>query len=213
MVVVRRHNTRDDRAAIVGGAAFVGNRRRRRAAGLAGLLERRGIELRSDQRIGSRRHRDHGRRHGCNRDARGGAGAACVERHADTDARYRDVHFGARNEAQVGVGGALRRALELDAEQKFAGLERVLADADDERFDRHLALPAFGCDHANAGVGDQRRNRVAGRRRVAEIAAERCATLYLGRSDQVDRFDQAGKAARPAASTTVSTAPGMAAPM
>ena len=65
--------------------------------------ERGVVELVPDQRVGRFRHQQRGRRDGAEHDPRVGADAARVERDVDAGADDRDVHLGARDEAQIGV--------------------------------------------------------------------------------------------------------------
>ena len=112
---------------------------------------------------------------------------------ADAAADHRDVHLGARDEAQIGVRRARRRARQAQADAASSpGAQRGLARPGAELLDRHLARrrPGPRSRTARAG-GDQRRHGVGGRRGVAQVAAQRGPALDLRRADQVGRLDHA----------------------
>ncbi len=92
------------------GAALVVDRTAGGARRCGELVERGGVDLGADQRVGAFLREQHGRRHRAERDPRRDAGAAIVEREVHADADHRDVHLGARGEALVGVAGVRRRA-------------------------------------------------------------------------------------------------------
>ena len=71
-------------------------------------------------------------------------------------------------------------------------LERGAPRTRDDALHRNLAPPVCAGDHAGRARGDQRRNAVGRRRRIAEIAGERRPALHLGRADQVGGLDDPG---------------------
>ena len=117
-----------------------------------------------------------------------GADARLVERERDTGADHGDIHFGARNETQVGIARAGRRVRHDEGDHDFAGAEGELAGSRHHVLHRKGAGAARTRDLAHGTGGDQRRHTVGGGRAVAEIAAEGRAALNLGGADQLQRF-------------------------
>ena len=157
----------------------------------AAAFQRRVIELAADQRLGGVLDQQHGRRHRAEPDAGGGADAV-LQRQADAAADHGDVHFGARDHAQISVARTRRPRRQREADQDLAGHEIGAAGTGRHLLHRHLAA-AVRALHRDDGAGrDHRGHAVAGRRAVAEIAAGRRAPLHLLGADQVDRLQHAG---------------------
>ena len=75
--------------------------------------------------------------------------AARVERDRDARADHRDVHLGARDEAQIGVGRARGRPRDVEADQQLARPRaRSCPGAVVNALDRHAALAARARDRA-----------------------------------------------------------------
>ena len=106
---------------------------------------------------------DLGRGDGAEADPRIGTGAAGVERDVDGAADHRDVHFGARDEAQIGVGLPRLRLRQFEFDDELALLQRGAARSDDDALDRRLAPAVRAGDDGNAAGGDHRRHAVGGR--------------------------------------------------
>ena len=107
-------------------------------------------------------------------------------------ADHRDVHFRARNEAQIGVAGMRRTRRQLELQDEFSLGQRRAAGRGRHLLDRHFAFAAGADDHRDRTGGEQRRDAVGGGRGVAQIAGQRSAALDLRRTDQVHRFHHAG---------------------
>ena len=74
----------------------------------------------------------------------------------------------------------------VQAQQEFALGQHGLARRHAELLDRHLARPVGPGDDAHRFVGDERRNRVRGRRGIAQVAADAGPALDLDAADQRD---------------------------
>src|SRR6516162_1557321 len=127
------------------------------------------IELVADQR-GSCLFGDHlGRRHRTEHDAGIGAGAITVERDIDRAADHRDVHLGARDKAQIGVGLVRFGLWYAKLYDELALLQRGLPGPGHDRLDRRFASAAGTGDDRGRARGDQCRDAVGCRRGVAQI--------------------------------------------
>ena len=170
------------------------------------------VELAADQRGRGLRHQNRGRRHRAEHDPGVGDDAARVAREIDRGAHHRDVHLGARDEAQVGVRRARRALGQAKFDDELVAGKRGAPRPGANGLDRNLAAAVAAHHHAGRAGGDQRRNAIGCRRCVAQVAGERSPALHLGRTDQVGCFDDPGPSA-PEGSDSPIRAPDVAAPM
>ena len=157
----------------------------------ASRVERGIVDRRADERLRGLGHQQHGRRHRPDRDPRRRADAALVEGEADRDPDHRDVHLGARGEAQIGVAGARGPRRQEQRHHDLVAGERGLAGADRNGLDRHLAHAVRPRDPGDRAGRHQGRHAVGGRRGIAQVAAHGGAALDLDRADQLDPVDHA----------------------
>src|SRR5882724_8775276 len=177
--------------AVDNGAALVVDRTAGGAASGRSSIQRRIVEFAADQRFRRRLDQEHGRGYRAKPDPGRGA-YAIFQREADADADHGDVHFGARNHAQVGVARTRRPGRQREADEDLAGQEIGAARSGRHVLHRYLAAAVrplqrddgTGCYHGG--------HTVAGRRAIAQIAARRGPPLDLGGTDQVDGFKHAG---------------------
>ena len=174
--------------AIVGVAAHVADRLG------GGLGQRRGLV---DRRVVERRRRPGRRRPPATSSGVGATAAramradvqrrfAVVERHRDADADDGDVHLVARDEAQVARRRSSASAAgSASATSNSPRPSTVLPGRGAELLDRHArACPSGPAMTHTACQRDQRRDRVGGRRGVAQVAADAGPALDLDAADQ-----------------------------
>ncbi len=123
--------------------------------------------------------------------AAGTSNTVGIQRHADARAGDGDVHFGARNEPEIRVGGARLRTRQMEADEQLAALEHGPPGRRAEMLDRDRALALRSGDHALRLIDHQRARGIGRRRCITQVAADGGAPLNLCRADQIDRFDQA----------------------
>src|SRR5690606_20608186 len=75
--------------------------------------------------------------------------------------------------------------------EQFATLENVAPRSGAELSNRNRATPLRAGDVAGDVIGNERRDGIRGRRRVAQIATDACPTLNLPAADDAGRVDQA----------------------
>src|SRR6185369_12817305 len=109
----------------------------------------------------------------------GGGDGAVLDRQADADADDRDVHFGARDHAQIRItrSGWTRRQRKTD--EDLAGFQIGAAGTGGDVLHLHLAAAVRALHGDDGAGGDHRGHAVAGGRTVAEIAARGRPALHL----------------------------------
>ena len=117
---------------------------------------------------------------------------AVLHRQADADADHGDVHFRARDHAQVSIAGAGRTRRQFEADQDLARLQIGAAGTGGHVLHLQFAAAVRALHGDDGAGGDHRGYAVAGGRAVAEIAARGRPALHLFRADQIDRFQHAG---------------------
>ncbi len=106
----------------------------------ASVVHRRIIERRADQRLRRVRDQHDGGRHRAERHARIGARSRLSSSVSDTRAADDgDIHFGARDEAQIGVRRPLRPGGQEDGRDEFARCQHGLAGAGRDVGHGHVA--------------------------------------------------------------------------
>src|SRR5437764_11871670 len=115
-------------------AAFVVDRTAGGGTGICRSIQRGIVELAADQRLGGRFNQQHGRRHRAEPDARSRADAV-LQRETDANADNGNVHFGARDHAQVGIARTRRARRQREADEDLARLEIGAARSGGPGFD------------------------------------------------------------------------------
>ena len=177
------------RNSLVPRLSSIGRQAARQAATILAIAAR--VDLAAEQCGSGVLYEQAGRGHRADRNAGSRARAAVVERQVDRDPCHRDIHLGARGEAQIGIARTLGARGEEERGDDLVLGERGLAGAGRDLLDRHLAH-AFAADDAGDGAGGiERRHAVGAGGCVAQVAADRGAALDLDRADQLDAVDDA----------------------
>jgi hypothetical protein len=111
---------------------------------------------------------------------------------ADAAPHHGDIHLGARDEPQVGVGRAGGTGRQQERGDNLALGEGQPARTLHDILHGHLAPPVGAGNGGNRPGGDQGRHAVGRRRAVAQVAAHGGTALDLGGADQVGGLHQAG---------------------
>ncbi len=155
-------------------------------------FERAIVELAAHQRRAGCFDQQHGRRHRAHRNPRQSAGSTSIEHQSRAAADHGDIHFGARDRAQVGVAAAFRPGGSLISTTNSPGASEVLPGPVVTASTATSRRPLGPAIAASRSRRDQRRNRVRRRGGVAQVSGHGRAVAHLHRADQIGRLDHAG---------------------
>src|SRR5258708_2187553 len=150
-----------DFGAVNNSTALVVDRTAGGGAGGGGRIERLVVEARADECLSCRFNQQHGWRDRAEPDT-GRRADAILQRKAHAKADHRDVHFGARDHAQIGVARTFRPRRQREADDDLARCQVEAAWTGRHLLDGQFAAAVRALyGHYRAGR-DQRRHAVAG---------------------------------------------------
>ena len=152
---------------------------------------RRLVEPAADDRLRGLRHQQHPRGHRAERHARRGDRAGAVDGQAHARAHHGDVHLGARDEARYASAERGGRGGSRNETTISPFCSASLRGPSITSSTGRSRLPCGPASVATRARRDERGHAVRRRRAVAEVAAERGASLHLRRADEVRGLDHA----------------------